>query len=48
MEGKIYHQKHGLSHSIGTHGLKIAKDAFTIHRPVIFEALITFCYHEFR
>ena len=48
MEGKIYHQKHGLNHSMGTHGLKIVKDAFTIHRLVIFEALITFCYHEFR
>ena len=44
MEGKIYHQKHGLSHSMGTHGLKIVKDAFTIHRLVVFEALITFFY----
>ena len=36
MEGKICDQSHGLSRSIGPHSLKNVKEAFSIHRLVIF------------
>ena len=39
MEGKICHQSHGLSRSIGPHSLKNVKEAFSVHRLVIFGSI---------